>query len=241
MKLFSVSLLMRPHNSNHKEANMITIIQLIIALAEPMAHFDTGSDVPNPVLVQEVEKVCHEIEADSDVIIEGHTDIRGDEIYNLKLSKRRADAVKRLIEEKCPNKPKTIRTIGMGKTFPISKLHYENRRVVIHLIQTKPKVIVISESKTEIEQKESPPVQTKIVEKEVVIERKPYNWHITGFVSNGHYNLVTERGQYSATVMLERSWSMGVLVQRRVFDDIYLGGGMTFDSQFILGVGWGLK
>jgi hypothetical protein len=211
------------------------LIASMIAKAEP--HFDTGSTKPNPVLVEEIKKVCEQMEPDATVIIEGHTDLRGGDSYNLRLSKGRAESVKELLQN-CQNKPKEIKTVGMGKNFPISANHDENRRVVIHMIQTNPKTIVVSEVKTE--------VKTEVVKVPIFVERRTKvikkvvpEWHVTGFVSNGNYNLTTQRGPHSATVELERSWSGGVLVEKRVYENLYLGGGLTFDRQVMLGIGFG--
>lgn len=206
-------------------------------LANAQPHFDTGSTKPNQVLIDEVNKTCDQIEADAVVIIEGHTDLRGGDSYNLRLSKGRAESVKDLMLQ-CKNKPKEIKTVGMGKNFPVSDKHDENRRVVIHLIQQNPKTVVISEAKTE--------VITEVVKVPVFIERKTKvikkvlpEWHVTGFLSNGNYNLTTQQGQNHASVELERSWSAGVLVEKRVYENVYLGGGLTFDRQVMLGLGFG--
>lgn len=211
------------------------IIELLIAsmIAKAEPHFDSGSTKPNPVLVEGIKKVCEQMEPDATVIIEGHADLRGGDSYNLRLSKGRAESVKELLQN-CQNKPKDIKTVGMGKNFPVSDNHDENRRVVIHLIQQNPKTVVISEAKTEVIK-----VPVIVERKTTVIKKVLPEWHVTSFLYNGNYNLTTQQGNGYASAELERSWSAGVLVEKRVSGSWYLGGGLTFDRQVMLGVGKG--
>lgn len=57
--------------------------------------------------------------ADGEIIIEGHTDSKGDDEYNRRLSQQRAEAVKLYLEGKgvAPNRMKTI---GLGEARPIA-------------------------------------------------------------------------------------------------------------------------
>jgi outer membrane protein OmpA-like peptidoglycan-associated protein len=67
-------------------------------------------------------------------LIEGHTDARGADAYNIKLSKARAEAVKRALTEYYVISPKNLRTVGLGERFlkiPTSDAEPENRRVSI--------------------------------------------------------------------------------------------------------------
>ena len=52
------------------------------------------------------------------VAIEGHTDSRGSEVYNLKLSQKRAEAVKTWFETKGDLAGVTFKTIGYGESKP---------------------------------------------------------------------------------------------------------------------------
>jgi len=54
------------------------------------------------------------------VIISGHTDAKGSEDYNLKLSKRRADSVKAWLVSKGGIQSEIIQTAGFGKARPIA-------------------------------------------------------------------------------------------------------------------------
>lgn len=74
------------------------------------------------------------------IIIAGHTDDRGDDAYNLALSKRRADAVKAYLVEKWHVAPERIETAGYGKSRPLSTGttdadRQRNRRVEIRLAE----------------------------------------------------------------------------------------------------------
>jgi len=67
-------------------------------------------------------------------IIEGHTDSRGSSLYNLELSKRRAEAIKAiLVTNGVP--AERLRAIGRGEDFPVAygdteEDYQKNRRVV---------------------------------------------------------------------------------------------------------------
>jgi outer membrane protein OmpA-like peptidoglycan-associated protein len=71
------------------------------------------------------------------IIVEGHTDGRGSEEYNQRLSERRAHAVAQLLETR-GIADERIRTIGRGKEFPVASNatpegRQQNRRVNIVL------------------------------------------------------------------------------------------------------------
>lgn len=74
------------------------------------------------------------------IIIAGHTDSDADELYNLSLSKRRADKVKEFLVEKFKIEPNLIETVGYGKSRPIApndtpENKQKNRRVEVRLAQ----------------------------------------------------------------------------------------------------------
>ncbi len=67
-------------------------------------------------------------------LIEGHTDAVGSDAYNLKLSKLRAESVKRALSTYYIIPAKNLRTVGLGERFlkiPTSDPEPENRRVSI--------------------------------------------------------------------------------------------------------------
>jgi outer membrane protein OmpA-like peptidoglycan-associated protein len=66
------------------------------------------------------------------VVIEGHTDAVGSDLYNEQLSQRRAYAVKRYLVAQHGIDPTRLRAIGLGKFEPLpgkDPLASENRRV----------------------------------------------------------------------------------------------------------------
>lgn len=66
------------------------------------------------------------------VIIEGHTDARGSHEYNLQLSRKRAESVKRYLVGEHGLDPQRLQTVGFGEDRPIdgsNASNAENRRV----------------------------------------------------------------------------------------------------------------
>lgn len=72
--------------------------------------------------------------------ISGHTDSRGDDNYNMKLSKSRANFVRDLLIKRGVD-PNSLVAVGKGETQPIIKdaqtesEHEQNRRVEISIIE----------------------------------------------------------------------------------------------------------
>ena len=70
--------------------------------------------------------------------LEGHTDSMGTDAYNMNLSKRRAESVKRFVVEKYNIKPSRISTVGYGESKPVASNDTDagrqrNRRVVVNI------------------------------------------------------------------------------------------------------------
>ena len=65
------------------------------------------------------------------LIIEGHTDARGSDEYNLALSKRRAKAVWEYLVNSYKIEPQRLAYVGKGKTEPLTQNPFDpqNRRV----------------------------------------------------------------------------------------------------------------
>jgi OOP family OmpA-OmpF porin len=73
------------------------------------------------------------------VSVEGHTDNRGSDKYNQKLSEKRADAVKKYLVDKGAAKSDSINALGYGEKRPVAdnateKGRFENRRVEILIL-----------------------------------------------------------------------------------------------------------
>ena len=68
------------------------------------------------------------------LILAGHTDAKGSDIYNQGLSERRAEAVKRFLSKKYGIDASNLVTVGYGKTQlknPAGPFANENRRLQV--------------------------------------------------------------------------------------------------------------
>jgi len=97
--------------------------------------FDKNSSVLKVGSSFDIDRVANVLNqyASSAVQIQGHTDDSGSEDYNLKLSKARADSVKRILQQKGVNQ-RRLSTIGFGSSQPISSNPAQNRRVTIVIV-----------------------------------------------------------------------------------------------------------
>ena len=104
--------------------------------------FDTGKDTlrpeSTPVLTQLLEMLEDHPDLGS-ITIEGHTDSTGEDDYNLELSARRANAVKKYLVQQGIDAAR-LNTVGRGETEPAADNateagRQENRRVVIRLTE----------------------------------------------------------------------------------------------------------
>jgi outer membrane protein OmpA-like peptidoglycan-associated protein len=101
--------------------------------------FDTNSTEVRPELYTEINRVARVLNQYPDTLIrvEGHTDSKGSDEYNMGLSKRRAAAVKTLLSLRGVAENR-IEVVGYGKTMPIATNDTElgrqkNRRVEIKI------------------------------------------------------------------------------------------------------------
>jgi outer membrane protein OmpA-like peptidoglycan-associated protein len=100
-------------------------------------HFDTNSAQLSRQAKATVELLFHELKriAPSSIRIEGHTDSVGSFNYNLALSKRRADAVRKELERLGQN-PEIMEAEGFSYKFPIASNataegRKQNRRIEV--------------------------------------------------------------------------------------------------------------
>jgi len=113
--------------------------------------FETGKDVIKPSSFDYLDKLVEVLLAEPTwkIQIIGHTDSVGNDAYNLNLSNKRADAVKKYLISK--NIPETLITsVGKGETMPIAdnktaEGRFKNRRV--EFIIVKPNNSTISTTK----------------------------------------------------------------------------------------------
>ncbi len=106
--------------------------------------FDTNSAVLRPGLYSEINRVAGILNQypNTFVRVEGHTDSRGSNEYNMDLSIRRGNAVKNLLVKQGVGENR-IEVVGFGETMPVATNETEagrqkNRRVEIKIApQTK--------------------------------------------------------------------------------------------------------
>ena len=99
--------------------------------------FDTGQASLKPGADRSLNRLATFLSGhpDTKIMIEGHTDSRGSDDYNLNLSQRRADAVASALESRGLSADH-VQTRGLGKSFPVASNdtpegRQQNRRVEI--------------------------------------------------------------------------------------------------------------
>jgi outer membrane protein OmpA-like peptidoglycan-associated protein len=105
--------------------------------------FDTDSAELRPGAGPALLEIARRVRADAPaarLLVEGHTDDRGDEQYGMRLSERRAETVERWLVEKAGFDPSLITTRGWGEARPTypndTAAHRQlNRRVVITVLR----------------------------------------------------------------------------------------------------------
>ncbi len=125
--------------SGKTQVEKITLIPARINLGD--LRFKSGSSELEEQGKEKLVMVCDILKKypQAQVTVEGHTDTRGSAEYNLRLSKRRAESVKKwLVEHGCTS-PEKIKAIGYGESRPIvypekkPEDYAKNRRVIIRL------------------------------------------------------------------------------------------------------------
>ena len=97
--------------------------------------FDYNSDILKAGAYTELDRVARVLRdyPQTRIRVEGHTDAKGSEAYNQKLSERRAQSVANALIQRGVDSIR-IETIGFGETQPISSSDADNRRVNIVII-----------------------------------------------------------------------------------------------------------
>jgi len=123
-----------------KKYSLIVVTEKKIELKQKV-HFATGKSKIMRDSYELLDQVADAISSASKVKIriEGHTDSRGSAAYNLKLSQRRADSVKRYLVKKGIAEER-LNSVGYGESQPISsnrtkKGRAMNRRVEFNLVK----------------------------------------------------------------------------------------------------------
>lgn len=196
----------------------IVVLFLIMNMAHA-THFETGSDIPTLELINEVMKIYVENiknkPDNTEVIVEGHTDSRGNTKSNLVLSKKRAVAVANILKKLGV---KNIKTFGLGESQLLDKrksleAHSNNRRVVIIVGNDK---VIINEKKCK------PLVKTKVITRTII---KRHKHIISGeLLSSANGELKTSSGQSTSTIRSRHKAGVGLIYQNNIYKDLYLGG-----------------
>jgi len=114
-----------------------------VARVELMVNFDFDRSEVKPEYFSEIEEVADFMEQYPDVVIEleGHTDSRGTEQYNLGLSDRRAAAVRQVMIDRFNVQASRVSARGFGESQPVASNdtdsgRAQNRRVMTVIIKT---------------------------------------------------------------------------------------------------------
>ena len=108
---------------------------VLTATFKSNSFFDFNSSVLKAGAYSELDRVAGVLNnyPQTRLKIEGHTDSKGSEQYNMKLSQRRADAVSNALIQRGID-PARIETMGFGESQPISSNDADNRRVTIVIV-----------------------------------------------------------------------------------------------------------
>jgi len=106
-----------------------------------LVEFDFDKAVVKPRYHSDIEKAANFLKAypKTTGVLEGHTDSIGSEEYNMKLSQKRADSVKKYIVEKFGIDAARLSTVGYGESKPVADNktdagRQKNRRVVANIV-----------------------------------------------------------------------------------------------------------
>lgn len=110
------------YDQTMKSATMSSNTKTITSFSFANTLFDFNKSTIKPEYKTELDKAVRfllEVKPDSKIEIAGYTDSKGNENYNLALSKKRANAIARYLISKKINKSR-ITTIGLGATKPVA-------------------------------------------------------------------------------------------------------------------------
>jgi OOP family OmpA-OmpF porin len=103
-------------------------------------EFDYDKAEVKSVFHKDIEKVANILKAypEKDLELEGHTDSIGSDAYNMKLSKRRAESVKKYLVDVFGIKDSRITTVPFGESKPVAtndtaEGRQKNRRVIANI------------------------------------------------------------------------------------------------------------
>lgn len=120
------------------DEELLQVLETEQTTTGPVERFRTQSilfEFDSDKMVGNYAKVLEELAAFlrrgfKELIIEGHTDSIGSDLYNLRLSDRRANAIKRYLVQKYGFAPASITAIGYGERKPIADNgNYQGRQL----------------------------------------------------------------------------------------------------------------
>ena len=127
----------KPANSGCPEIKQDVVKK--VAIAAKSIYYMSGKDIIQKVSYPKLDVVVKVLKADTalHISIEGHTDNKGNAVFNLKLSAKRADAVKKYLIKKGISASR-ITAQGFGDSKPVATNatpagRTKNRRVELHL------------------------------------------------------------------------------------------------------------
>jgi OOP family OmpA-OmpF porin len=104
-------------------------------------EFDFDKDSVRPEYHSDIMEVANFLKAypKATAVLEGHTDAYGTDEYNLNLSKKRADSIKKYLVDKFGISASRISTRGFGESKPVASNktkegRQQNRRVVANIV-----------------------------------------------------------------------------------------------------------
>lgn len=102
-------------------------------MSEKTVHFEPGNSDLSSAAQTELAALALQCEAKPmDLIVEGHTDVRGTDEYCFGLGERRADSVKKHLVSRGVDRGR-VQVISKGKTEPLHQQpHPKNERAVIY-------------------------------------------------------------------------------------------------------------
>lgn len=97
--------------------------------------FDFDSAVIKPGAYDEIDRTAGVLNRypQTTIMVAGHTDSSGSEVYNQQLSERRAQAVRDALVNRGVD-PRRLRVVGYGESRPISSDPAANRRVELRIV-----------------------------------------------------------------------------------------------------------
>jgi len=112
-----------------------------VSIDVPMRFYSNSTELTAETAqnVENLAKVLGEQPASTQVILTGHADVRGDEQYNLELSRSRAEAIRERLLLASPALEGRITALGDGESRPIDdgdseRSHANNRRIEVTLV-----------------------------------------------------------------------------------------------------------